>query len=739
MKRGTAAKVILGKDTLMDVPAGIVHGTDVILGGKAGLLNDFGGLVLSNNLMLGKKVSRGTITTVTVRGQSPLVLPDAISGSLQAVKAFGGTEQRNLPLGYTQFGRIHFDGNCYFDTGVVINSLAATVKLIAAFDSQTSSSPCLMWGYMGSNSNLPRWGVGLYTDKWLTSANATSPYGTADTDKHTFTTELYDNGGTPYWRSFIDGVALGSGSVSSSSTITGNTLKVYIGARNNNGTAGNYIKGNFTYLEIIQDGACLAKIYPCKRDSDNVLGLYNTVTNEFLTNLGAGTLTADIFASPTPDAPMDIVCNNGVLKARHQSGLPIGYTLLDYIESTGTQYIDTRVVQDVLNFWVDMDVSFANTNERYLFGVSSSSPLYFGRTQGGRFEMNQKYTSLYSGQNKRVNLQWGKDPNSNKMKLSVVVDGQTESLVSTASGFIRNNNFVFFGNNTGDSIGYILNGKIYFAKIYKEDILVFDGIPAKRNSDNVLGMYDLANDQFYTNDGTGDFVAGTTVSDPVEVYTAGPIETIAIKDDQSATVSSAVAEMLLKISDYADQQEIIGGTVTRKVGIKVLDGTENWVFSTTWLNYMYSLEVSDLYAEASSVPTNRKSPYCTHFGRSENWLGGSARANMVQAYQPTTGNAILGLGYGTPSTANLAAFKQYLADQYNAGTPVIAVYPLATQTTETVTGQTLQVTDGDNTLEITQASLAGLELEATYKSLVQLTIQEVEDANLNNNVEVTIS
>ena len=71
MKRGTAAKVILGKDTLMDVPAGIVHGTDVILGGKAGLLNDFGGLVLSNNLMIGKKVSRGTITTVTVRGVAP--------------------------------------------------------------------------------------------------------------------------------------------------------------------------------------------------------------------------------------------------------------------------------------------------------------------------------------------------------------------------------------------------------------------------------------------------------------------------------------------------------------------------------------------------------------------------------------------------------------------------------------------------------------------------------------------
>lgn len=50
--------------------------------------------------------------------------------------------------------------------------------------------------------------------------------------------------------------------------------------------------------------------------------------------------------TPTPTTPMDIVSNNGVVKARHQSGLPLGYTLLDYIESTGTQWIDTGIVPD---------------------------------------------------------------------------------------------------------------------------------------------------------------------------------------------------------------------------------------------------------------------------------------------------------------------------------------------------------------------------------------------------------
>ena len=63
---------------------------------------------------------------------------------------------------------------------------------------------------------------------------------------------------------------------------------------------------------------------------------------------------------------------------------------------------------------------------------------------------------------------------------------------------------------------------------------------------------------------------------------------------------------------------------------------------------------------------------------------------------------------------NSTAWKQWLSDQYLAGTPVIIVYPLAEDETETVTGQTLQVKQGSNTIEITQASISGLTLEAKY-------------------------
>lgn len=92
-----------------------------------------------------------------------------------------------------------------------------------------------------------------------------------------------------------------------------------------------------------------------------------------------------------------------------------------------------------------------------------------------------------------------------------------------------------------------------------------------------------------------------------------------------------------------------------------------------------------------------------------------------------------------PAQSDLESFKQYLADQYNAGTPVIILYQLATPTTETVTAQPMNIQAGTNIVQITQASMDNLELEVKYKAGVSVTITEIENAQLDDNVEVTIN
>ena len=171
---------------------------------------------------------------------------------------------------------------------------------------------------------------------------------------------------------------------------------------------------------------------------------------------------------------------------------------------------------------------------------------------------------------------------------------------------------------------------------------------------------------------------------------------------ETSKAQSATCEPLLAVGDYTDVQSIIDGAVTRNVGVYVLDGTENWNKSGTYTGSFYA----DL---AIGKLNNYTQILCSH---------GFATSDLTEYASASIGavcciNTRFNYKYDD-GTATVAQFKQWLAAQSAAGTPVIVVYPLAEPTTESVTGQTLQVQGGDNTLEITQASLNNLELEAKY-------------------------
>ena len=57
-------------------------------------------------------------------------------------------------------------------------------------------------------------------------------------------------------------------------------------------------------------------------------------------------------------------------------------------------------------------------------------------------------------------------------------------------------------------------------KMWTDNTLVRDFIPVERLSDGELGLYDLANDVFYTNVGTGTFISGGTYVPPTPTTTS---------------------------------------------------------------------------------------------------------------------------------------------------------------------------------------------------------------------------
>ena len=181
--------------------------------------------------------------------------------------------------------------------------------------------------------------------------------------------------------------------------------------------------------------------------------------------------------------------------------------------------------------------------------------------------------------------------------------------------------------------------------------------------------------------------------------------------NSQSVVKCATATDLYAVGTYKDVQSVLDGAVTRNTGVKVLDGTENW-FEVTGYSNLYGLSVAD------GTLSSNKIAIATHYqGTTAN------NASMDNDTIKTTTATVLApnkisiyIKDGTNST--LANFKQFLTTQYQAGQPVIVIYPLATATTESVTAQPLSIQAGTNVIEITQASIANLPLEVKYKGTV---------------------
>ena len=197
---------------------------------------------------------------------------------------------------------------------------------------------------------------------------------------------------------------------------------------------------------------------------------------------------------------------------------------------------------------------------------------------------------------------------------------------------------------------------------------------------------------------------------------------------------TATAEMLLKVGTYQDEQSVLDGGVTRNVGIKVLDGSEDWTYDSQYSRFSLNENIGVVNTTvARSIPA-----FCTHYAIDSSQI---PIGNL-----PDNTGYIGSIGSGqysrfwvhTSAYDDATNYKAFLATQYQAGNPVVIVYPLATPTTETVTAQPLTIQEGTNIVQITQASMDDLELEVKYKAGVSVTITEIENAQLDDNVEVTI-
>lgn len=187
------------------------------------------------------------------------------------------------------------------------------------------------------------------------------------------------------------------------------------------------------------------------------------------------------------------------------ASLPSGYTKLEYIESSGTQYIDTGVSNfSTQSTHVILDVDWLSGLGCY-FGCYSSgrswyvealqpTKIYSGYLDGGKSADISTVIGRYTVDKNGVNT------NVNGVKIQHPSAGNTASISIC---------LLACGGSSGAS-DIADAARIYSCKIYLGLGLIRQFVPCK-NSSGEVGLYDEVNDVFYGNAGTGVFIAGPEV------------------------------------------------------------------------------------------------------------------------------------------------------------------------------------------------------------------------------------
>lgn len=190
--------------------------------------------------------------------------------------------------------------------------------------------------------------------------------------------------------------------------------------------------------------------------------------------------------------------------------LPAAYQEAEYIQSNGEPYIKLEYKPNEKTI-IKAKIGANNGN---FFAASSSAAKRFGiyALQNGKFDIafgGSGYVgSVVTGITYPAEIIFRNG--------SITVNG-TVGNFATQGAFTTTTNLSLFAEGTSAS-----SGEIYYWQIYENESLLYDLVPCYRISDNVAGLYDLVNNVFYTNAGSGAFTVGpATDGGKVIVITPG--------------------------------------------------------------------------------------------------------------------------------------------------------------------------------------------------------------------------
>lgn len=193
--------------------------------------------------------------------------------------------------------------------------------------------------------------------------------------------------------------------------------------------------------------------------------------------------------------------------------VPEGYTILEYIESTGTQYIDTGFKPgNTTRLAMDFEPTTLPASHVMAAGARNSSSGYTNQFVIGwaghkspaawRSDFGSSQVSFPTSVSGAVRHQLDKDGATCEMDDTTVTNDE--------STFVCPYTLYLFAGNQNDAPVSQISMRLYTCRIYDNGTLVRDFISRKTPS-GAIGLYDTITQSFYGNAGTGVFTAGSEI------------------------------------------------------------------------------------------------------------------------------------------------------------------------------------------------------------------------------------
>ena len=188
------------------------------------------------------------------------------------------------------------------------------------------------------------------------------------------------------------------------------------------------------------------------------------------------------------------------------SRLPSGYTEVEYIQNTGSSYINTN-----------LQICSATTNTFQVeaklipsrIGTQSYQNMFSCMSEDG--EPYQGFAYRYQGSSISPKFIPSNDGSFEQVANS---DGTTSVTASSTNGLTYSHTYpltICCGLDSSRNPFRFTSTKVYVFKVTINNSVVGDFVPAKRDSDSKYGLYDLVTNTFYLSPNGNEFSGGSPI------------------------------------------------------------------------------------------------------------------------------------------------------------------------------------------------------------------------------------